>query len=55
MVLDAIYAAFTRGWQSSLEDETGCAIEAKAAFERAIGLCADPVPRAYLWDRRNRI
>jgi hypothetical protein len=45
MVLDAIYAAFTRGWQSSPEDETG----------RAIGLWVDPAPQAYLGECRHRI
>jgi RNA polymerase sigma-70 factor (ECF subfamily) len=35
--------------------QTDRAIGAKAAFERAIGLCADPALRAYLWERRNTI
>jgi hypothetical protein len=34
MVLDAICAAFTRGWQSSPENETGRAIEAKERRNR---------------------
>lgn len=35
--------------------QNGRTSEAKAAYERAIGLCDDPAVRAYLWERKNTI